>query len=152
MFMSSAQDPPASVVDPPETLSPAARCYACRHFTLQDLSWISRQLLFNFFKSFFLEDKSDFFHVPFHHNSFKSDSTLMWEVSVLMNVVHDAGHMWPIHHCDLHQVWGAYRPLWRQKLAHITKALDAFHVTVVEKWTEKAFCTFMEIKMLATAS
>lgn len=133
----------------PGTLSPAARCYACRHFSVLGLSWISRQLFFNFLKSFLLEDKSDLLHVLFLHTLLKSDSILKWEVHSI-----DERIPWcecPAHHHGLRQVFVSYRALWKQELDCIIKALDAFNLTVGNKRSEKAFCTTVEIKMLAAA-
>lgn len=114
-------------------LSPAARCYACRHYTLLDLSWISRQLLFNFLRYFFPLRTNQ---ISFMFSSFISPSNQihLWSTKsmALMNTVCGAGHAWPVHHCDHQQVLGAFGPLWRQKLAHHAKATDAFTVTTVK--------------------
>lgn len=68
-----------------------------------------------------------------------------------MNAVHGTGPVQPTHPRDLHQGFAAYRPLWRQKLDYIIKALDEFHGTAAKNRSEKAFCTSMETKMFAIA-
>lgn len=151
-FLSSAQHPPASVVNPPEMLSPAARCYACRHFTVLDLSWISRQLLFHFLKYFFFpwgQIKYPLCCLPPYllqiRLIFGVRSLRCWWAQSVVQV-----HAWPVTGTIIRS--GDSLHLCGDKNYLVAKATDAFSVTIVKKRTEKTFCIIWGIKPLAIYS